>query len=84
MTKTPDEIRNLLRTVDTGITVVFEKTDGSLRTMKATLFPELIPTVPESNNPRKQSEAAIRVFDLDKKEWRSFRFDSVKEIKTNE
>jgi hypothetical protein len=86
MIKTPEEIRSLLRTVDTGITVTFTKADGTTRAMKATLFPELLPQV-EAQKPTetkvKENPDTVRVFDLEKNAWRSFRYDSVIEITTN-
>ena len=60
--------------------VVFEKADGSERTMICTTKSDIINTFggPKStertvNVPDHQ----VRVFDVQKKEWRSFRIDSV-------
>lgn len=85
MTKTPEQIKNLLKTVDTGITVTFTKADGSARTMKATLFSDLLPPKDSTATTKtiKESADAIRVYDLEKKAWRSFRYDSVISITTN-
>jgi len=65
-------------------TVTFTKVDGSERVMKCTLQPEDLPPVviKEGAKPRKESDStkALRVFDLEKKEWRSFTIKNVKRI----
>jgi len=66
-------------------TVTFTKVDGTERVMKCTLEPaELPPIVPlaEGKTPRKEttSTKALRVFDLEKKEWRSFTLKNLKRI----
>lgn len=66
-------------------TITFTKVDGSERVMKCTLEAEkLPPAVPlaEGKTPRKEtaSTKALRVFDLEKKEWRSFTTKNVKHI----
>lgn len=66
-------------------TVTFTKVDGSERVMQCTLEAEkLPPAVPlaEGKTPRKEttSTKALRVFDLEKKEWRSFTIKNVKRI----
>jgi hypothetical protein len=85
-----DWIKSLLQ--KQPITVVFTKADGTDREMLCTLNPEALPPVPvttgpvdgivkESKKPRKEPDPhSIRVFDLDKKEWRSFRFDRLKKV----
>ena len=67
------------------VTVVFTKVDGTERTMRCTLSEKAIPlaklpttTIEESSS---TSGSAVRVFDTDKQEWRSFRWDSVIEVK---
>jgi hypothetical protein len=64
--------------------VTFEKKDGSLRKMRCTLkdVPQYERKI-ESETPRKKNDEVMSVFDLDKSEWRSFRIDSIKEIKFN-
>jgi hypothetical protein len=66
--------------------LVFLKKDGTLRNMKCTLNPTLIMFIDPSyvehvavNTP--ESDTNIRVFDLENKGWRSFRWDSVKEVR---
>ena len=66
-------------------TVTFTKVDGTERVMKCTLeAKDLPPIVPlaEGKTPRKEttSTKALRVFDLEKKEWRSFTTKNVKRI----
>lgn len=72
------------------VTVTFKKVDGTLRTMRCTTNPELLPPVPEPvegeaavKKEHKENPDVARVFDLDKQDWRSFRFDSVTEIQFN-
>lgn len=66
------------------VNLTFRKTDGTLRNMKCTLLPKYLPetvAAVEDKPKRKMSEEALAVFDLEKNEWRSFRYDSVTEIK---
>lgn len=70
------------------ITVVFTKADGTDREMLCTLRLEDLPApnvpvdgiVKEAKERKKPDEHSLRVFDLDKKEWRSFRFDRLKKV----
>mgnify|MGYP003335358621 FL=1 len=66
------------------VTVVFTKKDGTERTMKCTLLPEYLPQrgqlLVESSN-RKENTDVLSVWDIDVGDWRSFRLDSVKEIR---
>ena len=63
--------------------VTFTKVDGTARVMPCTLNASLIPTEPVKESaepkkePRKINESVIPVFCTDKREWRSFRVDSV-------
>lgn len=69
--------------------VTFTKKDGTERTMRCTLSAGRIPadkqpkasTGLEEETNSKTSGSAVRVFDEDKKEWRSFRWDSIKEVR---
>lgn len=87
MIPSKETLLNYLRTVDTGITVTFTKTDGIDRTMKCTLIESLIPpsTIPKQNTKGRSlgPDSTIRVYDLEKAAWRSFRYDSVKEVVVN-
>ena len=70
--------------VTTPATITFTKVDGTERVMKCTLESEKIPKVEikEDAKPRKQSDStkALRVFDLEKNEWRSFTIKNIKRI----
>lgn len=63
------------------MSVTFTKKDGTERVMNCTLQAELLPPqeIKESTT-RKENTDTIRVFDLDKKEWRSFIVKSVKKV----
>jgi len=73
------------------VTVVFTKADGTDREMLCTLNPEQMPKpnmpaapvdgiVKEHKERKKPDEHSLRVFDLGKKEWRSFRFDRLQKV----
>lgn len=70
------------------VTVTFKKVDGTERVMRCTTCPDLLPPVPEvevdpdapPKKERKENPDVARVYDLDKGDWRSFRFDSITEI----
>ena len=72
-------IRGVLKMHETTIT--FMKKDGTERKMLCTLIEDKIPSekVPKKSE-KSQSEQSIAVFDVEKSDWRSFRFDSVKKI----
>lgn len=66
------------------MSVTFTKKDGTERVMNCTLQAEHLPPqeIKESTTTttRKENTDSIRVFDLDKKEWRSFIVKSVKKV----
>lgn len=63
-------------------TVVFKKKDGTERTMLCTLNPTMVKEYEKkTDREKKVNEDTCPVFDLDKQEWRSFRYDSVTEVK---
>lgn len=69
---------SLLKT-DT-ISIIFTKKNGEEREMKCTLDENII--VPyEKKTDNKPSEETCFVFDTELKEWRSFRYDSIKVIR---
>ena len=85
-----DWVRALLR--NQAIVVSFTKGDGTLREMRCTLNFDLIP---EDRHPKAgqvtdgliehkhkppREEGTQSVFDLDKNEWRSFRYERVRKI----
>ena len=67
---------------NTSTVITFTKKDGTERVMKCTLNPEQLPKVElkEDAKPRKESTTSMRVFDLDKNDWRSFTIKSVKNV----
>jgi hypothetical protein len=69
---------------NTEATITFTKVDGTERVMKCTLEASKLPpvVVKEDAKPRKQSDStkALRVFDLEKGEWRSFTIKNLKRI----
>jgi hypothetical protein len=75
---TKDEMKQALAK---GVcTVVFQKLNGEERTMHCTSNTEFMP---EDKRPRAAvngREDVIAAFDVAKKDWRSFRVDSVKEF----
>lgn len=66
------------------VEVVFEKVDGTLRTMDATLCDAIIPEQPakegDVNRNRKPNDAVQVVWDAAIQEWRTFRWASVKRV----
>ena len=89
-----DWVKGLL--INSEINVTFTKADGTEREMLCTLDRSMIPVQPmtpttgtapvdgivrESKKPRKEPDPhSIRVFDVEKQEWRSFRFDRLKKV----
>jgi hypothetical protein len=64
------------------VSLTFEKKDGSIREMNATLKEGVVvPYEKKSDKEKKVSREVMAVFDVDKSEWRSFRLDSLKEIR---
>lgn len=61
--------------------ITFKKVDGSTRSMLCTLNPAHIPMdqLPEDYRDGETAKytGAVRVFDLEKQEWRSFKPESV-------
>ena len=74
-------LRELLRERVVGVT--FIKKDGTERVMQATLSENFIPEVQNSEKTattRKKSDEALAVWDIEAQGWRSFRWDSVKQV----
>jgi hypothetical protein len=78
------------------VTVVFTKKDGSDRVMECTTNLSLVPLVEEkvhitnTDNPidfpapkkeKKVNEEVMPVYDLEAKAWKSFRWDSIKQVR---
>jgi hypothetical protein len=67
-----------------NLCVVFTKKDGTEREMRCTLSESRIPSEKQPQSKETNSEtsgSALRVFDEEKQEWRSFRWDSIKEVR---
>ena len=68
----------------TEATITFTKVDGTERVMRCTLEASKLPPVviKEDAKPRKVSDStkSLRVFDVEKQEWRSFTIKNIKRI----
>lgn len=76
-------LSNMLRN-DKPITITFQKTDGTMREMKCTLNKSHMPErkeysgeKDESKPVKRRSDDTISVYDVEKNDWRSFRWDSI-------
>ena len=68
------------------VTVIFNKKDGTERIMECTTSPELVPKVEINENiepkkDKKKNEDVMPVYDLEAKAWKSFRWDSIKQVR---
>ena len=68
------------------VTVTFTKKDGTDREMNCTINSNLVPPVEikENAEPKKEkkpNDEVMAVYDLDAKGWRSFRWDSIKQVR---
>ena len=81
--KTPEFrewLLSLLADEKNPTTVTFTKKDGSERVMRCTRSPIQIPEDQHPKNGTGDSDTTLRVFDLDKNEWRSFIVENIKRI----
>lgn len=65
------------------VTVVFEKLDGTMRTMRCTLLPSYLPEqhrIVAAPLLTETSPEVVAVWDVEASGWRSFRLDSVRSI----
>lgn len=67
------------------VKVTFTKKDGTDRVMECTLAPSLLPevTIVEDATPKREkkvNEDVCPVYDLEAKHWKSFRWDSIKNV----
>ena len=69
-------IGNLFESV---VEVTFTKKDGTERVMNCTLMEDYLPET--TGVGKAASLDALSVYDVDKEDWRSFRWDSVKAVK---
>ena len=64
------------------VDLTFRKKDDTIREMKCTLAEEKLPEIEKkTERVRKENDNVISVFDIEKNEWRSCRYDSIKQIK---
>lgn len=72
-------LHDLLRSGNTKVT--FVKKDGTEREMLCTLKENLIPEeMKPKGTGKEKNDDVLAVFDVEKQEWRSFRYDSVKSV----
>ena len=72
-------LQGILKTETVCLT--FRKKDDTIREMKCTLIESKLPVVEKkTDRVRKENDDLISVFDLEKNEWRSCRYDSIKQI----
>ena len=63
------------------VRLTFNKKDGTIREMKATLDQKVVSIFENTTNvKKKRSSEVISVWDLEKSAWRSVRFDSIMQI----
>jgi|TARA_B110000908_G_scaffold170756_1_gene231263 hypothetical protein len=84
----PDLRQNLREFLFDGeVEVKFKKLDDSERVMRCTLHPDLIPDamMPKGDMDPQPTENLdiMKVFDIEVKQWRSFRLENIIYIKTN-
>ena len=66
------------------VNIHFRKKDGSIRIMNCTLQEgKTLDYEKKTDRVKTVSEDTCPVYDIDKKEWRSFRYDAVTEIRFN-
>jgi len=78
-----DQLQQLLKTSTVRIT--FEKVNGEKRVMNCTLQTQLLPDqidIEEVISEKRINLETLAVWDLDKKDWRSFRLDKILDIET--
>lgn len=73
-------LKGVLRMTD-QVTIVFTKVDGTERTMRCTLKEEIVvPYEKKTDRVRAENTDTLRVWDLEKNEWRGFRLDSIRQV----
>lgn len=76
-----ETLKNLLKT--NVMVVTFNKVNGEKRIMNCTLREDVLPEV-TSDSTRKKSDNVLSVWDVDRSDWRSFRYDSVTSFQIGE
>lgn len=62
------------------VNIRFVKSDGTVRVMNATLVESALPPRKPDTVERKANPNVIRVWDVDKADWRSIRIDRIQEV----
>lgn len=62
------------------VEVVFTKVNGEERTMRCTLMPSAFKDYEFVSSQKKYHSDVCSVWDLDEKDWRAFRFESIKKF----
>ena len=66
------------------VEIDFVKKSGEMRNLKCTLDEsKMLFDLPKSDKVKAKSKESLSVYDLEKNEWRAFRYDSVTCIKFN-
>lgn len=78
----PEQLRNLL--FNTRVLLKYKKKDGSIKETTGTTNPEIVGLHYEmkkttKDESKKRNNEIINYFDLEKNEWRSFRFENLME-----
>jgi hypothetical protein len=73
------KLKDLLRAK--VLSVKFTKVDGSIRELQCTLQSGIVPETGTSKTPRAPSTETLAVFDTVNNGWRSFRYDTILEVK---
>ena len=79
---TKDEVKGMLKAG--SVRIEFIKANGARRTMNATLSESMIPVTPtiegSAGGTKKSTDMALPVWDMDAVGWRSFRWDSLRDV----
>lgn len=71
----------MIAELNSGLILVnFTKVNGDKRNMRCTLHSDYLPHREDTLQPTLGREESVVVWDVDKKDWRSFRLDSVNHI----
>lgn len=77
------QVRETLKAIlsDGESQIVFEKADGTIRTMRCTRDKDILPSdfevLSETQTKRKESVDMLPVYDTEKESWRAFSFDKL-------
>lgn len=77
-----EELRKLLKA--NLVTIVFTKKDGTKREMHCTTISDYLPDVAKGITNMPPKEDIVTVWDLEQNGWRSFMFDSILSIETDD